>query len=90
MRPAAPVLKSVRYEACLGLSWELLSWNIPWNTNDPVWRGVVMRLRQEEDLCMTCLHVDTEEKMESTKEEVEVWIRMWFSSRCGCSTVILQ
>jgi hypothetical protein len=33
-----------------------------------------MRSRQEGDLGMTCLHVDTEEKMESAKEEVEIWM----------------
>lgn len=28
---------------------------------------------------MTCLHVDTEKKVESTKEEVEVYVHLWFS-----------
>ena len=28
---------------------------------------------------MTCLHVDTEKKVESTKEEVEVYVHIRFS-----------
>lgn len=39
---------------------------------------------------MACLHVEAEEKVESTKEEVEVWIHMQFRWRCGANPAILQ
>lgn len=32
---------------------------------------------------MTCLHVETEEQVESTKEEIEVWIRMLVNKSAG-------
>jgi hypothetical protein len=45
---------------------------IPRNANDPVW--VEIRFRREKNQKLKKhLHVETEEKMKSTKEEVKVW-----------------
>jgi hypothetical protein len=44
---------------------------IPRNANDPVWGEI--RHYQEKNQTQKHLHVETEEKMKSAKEEVKVW-----------------
>ncbi len=39
---------------------------------------------------MSHSHVDAEEKVESAKEEVEVWIHVRFRRRCEINPAILQ
>ena len=52
--------------------------------------GERMGNRHEDNRGMMYLHVETEDKVESPKEEVEVWIHMQFRRRYGENPAILQ